>query len=158
YARRELWMRGVLRKSLNEALVSLTGDACARMHWTLKGYHRKIYVEYGLELVGWPQGEIFADLSEVTGSKRISTLLVLWETGLMFFSRVELDKPARAARTPEDVAPSMLNAGVPPKLGRSDLKKRYGRKKVDPMRFPPRYVRNGPKSEKWVTAAAEARA
>ena len=128
------------------------------MRWTLKGYYCKIYVEYGLELVGWPPDEMFADLSQLTGFRRISALFVLWQTGIMTFRRVELDKAAREARTPEDVAPSKLNAGVPPKLGRSDMKKRYGSRKVDPKRFPPRYVRNGPKSEKWVTAEAEARA
>ncbi|KAI0323412.1 hypothetical protein GY45DRAFT_1332566 [Cubamyces sp. BRFM 1775] len=158
YARRELQMRGILRKSMAEVLVLLTGDANACMRWTPKGFFKKIYVEYGLELVGWPPDEVFADPSKLTGFRRISTLLVLWQTGVMHFRRVELNKAARNARKPEDVAPSPRNEGVPPKLGRSDLKKRYGRKKVDAQRFPPRYVRNGPKSEKWVTAEAEARA
>ncbi|KAH9886902.1 hypothetical protein C8Q73DRAFT_675122 [Cubamyces lactineus] len=158
YARHELWMRGFLRKSMAEALVSLTGNPNASMRWTVKGYYHKIYVEYGLELVGWPPDEVFADLSELTGSRRISMLFNLWKAKILTFQCVGLSKAERSARRPEDVAPSPRNAGVPPKLGRSDLKKRYGRKKVDPVRFPPRYVRNGPKSSKWVTAEAEARA
>ncbi|KAI0367839.1 hypothetical protein BV20DRAFT_1037540 [Pilatotrama ljubarskyi] len=160
YARRELWMRGILRASMAESLVSLSGDANASMRWTVKGYHQKIYTEYGLQLVGWPTDLPFADLSKpgLTGYDRISRLYILWQSQDLKFIPVPLEKAARAAQNPMAVAPSALNHGIPPKLGRSDLKRHRAGGKVDPVRFPPRYVRNGPKSEKWVTDEAEARA
>ncbi|KAI9057440.1 hypothetical protein FKP32DRAFT_1571061 [Trametes sanguinea] len=159
YVRRELWMRGKLRRLMAEAIASLIGSPSATsMRWTLKGYYKKIYVEYGLRLVGWPADEIFADLSKITGFLRISRLLILWEAGLMRLERVSLDKHERAAQRPEDVAPSPRHHGLPPKLGRSDLKRRWGSSKIDSAKFPARYVRDGPKSAKWVSAAAEARA
>ncbi|KAH9856903.1 hypothetical protein C2E23DRAFT_693032, partial [Lenzites betulinus] len=133
-------------------------DEDASMSWCVRGYHKKIYVKYGLELRGWPDGITFTNLSDVTGYQQISTLCVLWETGAMKFVPAELDKAARAKRQAVDVAPSAQNKGLPPQLGRSDIKKHRGSKKVDPVRFPPRYERNGPKSERWVTAEAEARA
>ncbi|OSC96226.1 hypothetical protein PYCCODRAFT_1200795 [Trametes coccinea BRFM310] len=158
YVRREMWMRGILRKSMTEELVSLTDDESASMRWTIDGFYCKIYVDYGLQLVGWPHDEFFTDLSSVTGLERISRLFELWVEGVMRFEPVDLDIDARRARKPEDVAPSPLHLDIAARLGRSDLKKRKGSSKIDPARFPARYVRNGPKSEKWVTAAAEARA
>ncbi|KAI0629958.1 hypothetical protein C8Q77DRAFT_279881 [Trametes polyzona] len=160
YARRELRMRGALRGSMRQALVSLSGDARACMHWTVRGYFRKIYVEYGLELIGWPGDLPFADLSDpgLTGFGPISRLFVLWETGELRFVPAPLSRAERERRDPLDVAPCRINGGLPPSLGRSDLKKRRERKKVDVERFPPRYVRNGPKSAEWVTEEAEARA
>lgn len=128
------------------------------MRWTVKGFYKKIYLEYGLKLEGWPEDVLFADLSKVTGLARISRLLVLWQTGIMCFVPVGVDRAVRAAVQPEDAVPSPLHLGLPPRLGRSDLKKHRGSRKVDPERFPARYIRNGPKSEKWITAAAEARA
>ncbi|KAI0640240.1 hypothetical protein C8Q77DRAFT_1045159 [Trametes polyzona] len=160
YPRRELRMRGGLRASMRHTLVSLSGDKRACMHWTVRAYFRKIYVEYGLELVGWPPDLPFADLSDpgLTGFVPISRLIMLWETGELRFVRAALDRAERERRDPMDVAPCKINDGLPPNLGRSDIKKRRERKKVDAVRFPQRYVRNGPKSAEWVTDEAEARA
>ncbi|KAI0354359.1 hypothetical protein OH77DRAFT_493145 [Trametes cingulata] len=153
-------MRGMLRRTINEKLVLLSGDAHASMRWTVKGYHRKIYTEYGLALVGWPDDMVFTNLSdpELTGYRRISALYMRWQVGTLTFVPVELGKDERAAQNPMDVAPNVLNKGVPLRLGRSDLKKHRGSRKVDPARFPARYVRNGPKSARWVTPEMEARA
>ncbi|KAI0370626.1 hypothetical protein BV20DRAFT_916297, partial [Pilatotrama ljubarskyi] len=160
YARREIRLRGLLRQSMQEKLVLLTGDTKASMRWTVEGYHKKIYTEYGLELVGWPDDFVFTNLSdrELTGYVRISTLYSLWKSGNMTFLPVMLDVHARAARHAAEVTPGKKNRGIRPRLGRSDLKKHRGSRKVDPSKFPPRYVRNGPKSDKWVSDEAEARA
>ncbi|KAI9070355.1 hypothetical protein FKP32DRAFT_1558118 [Trametes sanguinea] len=158
YIRREMWMRGILRRSITEELISQTDDESASMRWTVDGFYRKVYVEYGLRLVGWPHDEVFTDLSNVTGLDRISRLFDRWMDRTMHFEPVDLDLEARRAQRPEDVAPSPLYRDEALRLGRSDLKKRKGSSKIDPARFPARYVRNGPKSEKWVTAEAEARA
>ncbi|KAI0631360.1 hypothetical protein C8Q77DRAFT_1226930 [Trametes polyzona] len=161
YSRREVWMRGVLRSWIRQALVLLTGDKDMFMRWTVEGYFNKIYVEYGLELVGWPEDIPFADLSKcgMTGLGRISRLFVLWQVEELRFIHARLDRTAREAQKPLDVVPNRRhNGGLRVSLGRSDMKKPRGRMGVDPERYPPRHARNGPKSAKWVTAEAEARA
>ena len=52
------------------------------MCWTLRTYVRKIYIELGLELVGWPPSLPFTNPSnpELTGRERIALLLSLWES------------------------------------------------------------------------------
>ncbi|KAI0824299.1 hypothetical protein BC628DRAFT_1339506 [Trametes gibbosa] len=160
YARRELQLRAAFRQSVAKTLVDLTDDPDAFMRWTVRGYHRQIYTRYGLALVGWPDELPFADPSkpELTGLARISRLLACWQSGELKFVTVELDRAARAAKNPMDVAPSAKNGGIQPRLGRSDIKKRRARAAAAAARFPARYVRDGPKSARWVSAAAEARA
>ncbi|KAI0631356.1 hypothetical protein C8Q77DRAFT_1132980 [Trametes polyzona] len=153
YTRGGTALRGRLRALMRQILVALSGDEHACMHWAVRSYFRKIYVEYGLELVGWPEDIPFTDLSdpEMRRCGRIPRLFALWETAS---SGLE----ARERQNPLDVAPNRDNRGLPINLGRSDIKKHRERRKVDAERFPPRYVRNGPKSDEWVTEAAEARA
>ncbi|KAH9895619.1 hypothetical protein C8Q73DRAFT_688738 [Cubamyces lactineus] len=76
------------------------------MRWAPKGFLHKNYSEYG---------------------PSITTLLVLWQTGMLAFKRVELYKAARTVRQSKRDAQSKQNAGMPPKLRRGDLKKREGR-------------------------------
>ncbi|EIW53779.1 uncharacterized protein TRAVEDRAFT_23996 [Trametes versicolor FP-101664 SS1] len=158
YARQELWMRGFLRHSMAESVQTHSGDPDAGMAYSVRGFHKKVYVQQGLELDGWPSDIPFTNLSNVTGFARISALFVLWQTGLMKFVPVALSERERAARNPADVAPGTRNNGVPPNLGRSDIKKHRKRAKVDVVKYPPRHVRNGTTSDKWVTARAEAEA
>lgn len=136
----------------------LSGDPLAEMSYSVRGFYKKVYMKQGLELDGWPDDIMFTNLSDVTGFKRISALFVLWQTGLMKFVPVALSERERAAQNPADVAPGTRNKGVPQSLGRSDLKKHRKRAKVDPVKYPPRHVRDGPTSDKWVTAEAEAQA
>lgn len=136
----------------------LCGNPDAVMWYSVRGFYKKVYVRYGLGIDGWPDDIVFTNLSNVTGFKRISALFVRWQTGLMKFVPVALSEQERAARNPADVAPGARNKGLPPKLGRSDIKKHRKRAKVDAVKYPPRFVRDGTTSDKWVTAEAEAQA
>ncbi|KAH9852535.1 hypothetical protein C2E23DRAFT_730677, partial [Lenzites betulinus] len=117
--------------------------------------------KYGLELIGWPKDIPFANLRMpgLTGLQWVSTVLGLWQTHeLCFVPAAESNRAARAAKDPLAVALCAKNTGIPPNLGRGDIKRRRPRDAATAERFPARYERNGPKSEKWVSAAEEARA
>lgn len=62
-----------------------------------------------------------------------------------------------ALADPTEAAPAPRCIHTPPKLGRSDLKTHKRRPKTNPEERPHRYTRKGPKSQKWVSQAAEAR-
>ncbi|KAI1785927.1 hypothetical protein LXA43DRAFT_1113043 [Ganoderma leucocontextum] len=129
YARRETRIRGGLRKVLNNILVIITSDPKARMRWSVKAYCKFVFIRYRLRLVGWPHDVVFANLSKVTGYERISRLFALWESGL------------------------------PRNWGRNDIGKRRRRPKTNPDgNRSYRCVRDGPKTPRLVSAAADARA
>ncbi|KAI0667201.1 hypothetical protein C8Q78DRAFT_948678, partial [Trametes maxima] len=160
YARREIRLRGELRQIMNNALAAATNDPHARMSWTLAQFLRRIFLRYQLKLIGWPKGLVWQNLSNITGLARISLLIHLFKAGLM---RFEPNTPAErdAARLdPCTAAPGPLFLPIPPKLGHVDIKaRRLGTiKKWVAQGFKIRYVRNGPKSSKWISAAAEERA
>ena len=76
----------------------------------------------------------------------------------MYFDQVTPAEASAAMVNPLAAAPTPCHYGIPPDLGRSDIKKHRYRPKTNPLNLPGRYIRNGPKSARWVTAAAEARA
>ncbi|EIW56736.1 uncharacterized protein TRAVEDRAFT_49554 [Trametes versicolor FP-101664 SS1] len=158
YAREELKMRGELRTLIHDVLVALSGDADASMRWTFERYFKFVYLAHGLQLVGWPAEIVWGNLSGITGRARIAHLLGLWHAGALRFERVSAAERAAALLDPRRAAPAPRYVRTPPKLGRSDLKARKPRPKTNPSGKPGRHVRNGPKSAKWVTAAAERRA
>lgn len=125
------------------------------MRWTVKSYLLYVFLRYRIALRGWPRDIPFMNLSDITGWPRISRLSTRWKTGKMYFAPVSDAALEAAVRNPISVAPGPLNNGIAMDLGRSDIKKRRALPKDG---RPPRYVRNGPKSARLVTAAAEARA
>lgn len=135
------------------------------MRWTVDGYHRMIYTEYGLALVGWPDDIPFADLSKpgVTGLLRISRLLEAWRTRTLRFVPVLLDKAARAAKDPMDVVPSAKHRGgmLPGLGGGADLKKQHLQDAADVAGPPAPCAQSGSKAaarRRCAAAAAKARA
>ncbi|KAL1938474.1 hypothetical protein VTO73DRAFT_11497 [Trametes versicolor] len=157
YARMELRLRGELRLEIRDELRLVSGDPCAKMQWTVGRFCSLVFLKYRLRLVGWPKGIAFANLSKAaTGMDRILLFYLAWRTGELEFVPVTQAEYNEAKRNPASAAPTQRHAGVRPKLGRSDIKKRRARPTVDTLRFPPRYIRNGPKSFKWVSSLAEA--
>lgn len=128
------------------------------MFWTLDGYFKNVYLAHNLKLVGWPEELIWRNLSYITSFKRISFLVKLWNEGDLRFEPVSPIERQAALLDYRKAAPAPRYFTAPPKLGRSDLKARKHRPKKNPLGLPGRYVRKGPKSAKWVTAAAERRA
>ncbi|EIW51259.1 uncharacterized protein TRAVEDRAFT_54721 [Trametes versicolor FP-101664 SS1] len=160
YARREIAMRGEVRQGLTQKLVTRVGhrDPKVSMRWTVSGLCEDIYLKHRLKLVGWPEGVYFTDLSDVTGLARISKLMSALRSGDLTFEPISQAEYDAAKLNPLLAAPTHLNYGLTPNLGRNDIGKRRGSSKVDPERYPPHHVRDGPKSDKWVSKEAEARA
>ncbi|KAM5536333.1 hypothetical protein V8D89_010025 [Ganoderma adspersum] len=159
YARREGGMRGGLRLSMNAELSCLSGIGGRKMRWTLWAYYKFVFLALRIKLVGWPHDVPFMNLSRITSLARISRIVALWETGKMHFAPVSDDEHRAALDHPESCAPGPLHFGFAPDLGRCDIKKRKYRPKKDPLDLRQgRYVRNGPKSARWVSQMAEARA
>ena len=178
YARREFQERGELRSKVNAKLgvlcpsclfcvpfvdftchhtaVELSADPKATMRWTVKQFRKKIFMRYGLTLVGWPY-EMFVNLSKITGLAKIKHLAFLWDTGVLHFERMS-DLLAHSQRTGEPIPPTILDFKDTPRQQREDVKRRRWRPKTNPLNLPYRYERNGPKSARWVSAEAEAEA
>ncbi len=125
------------------------------MRWTVKKYYLYVFRRYRIELRGWPRDVPFMNLSKLTSLARIQRLSERWKAGKMHFAPVSDAALEAARKNPISCAPGPLNNGIAMDLGRSDIKKRRAPTKDGQ---PPRYVRNGPKSARLVTAAAEARA
>ncbi|KAH9849318.1 hypothetical protein C2E23DRAFT_784308 [Lenzites betulinus] len=158
YARREIKLRGGLRKLIADAAVSVSGRADAKMWWTFEQYYTKTYLGAGIKLIGWPGCFVWQNLSGITGYERIAFLYQRWKKGKMGFAPVTAAERAAALADPTQAAPAARCIHTPPKLGRSDLKAHKRRPKTNPEGRPHRYTRNGPKSQKYVSQAAEARA
>ncbi|PIL26961.1 hypothetical protein GSI_10099 [Ganoderma sinense ZZ0214-1] len=159
YARLEIALRGETRGSMNETLSCLSGIPGRKMRWTLKMYRLYVFLALRLKLVGWPTDIPFMNLSQITGFDRISRIATLWASGQMHFEPVTDEEHRAALNNPLTCAPAPLHFGIAPYLGRSDIKKRKYRPKKDPLDLRQgRYVRNGPKSARWVSQMAERRA
>ncbi|KAH9848657.1 hypothetical protein C2E23DRAFT_738976 [Lenzites betulinus] len=158
YARREIKLRGGLRKLVAEAAVSVSGNPDAKMWWTFEQYYTRTYLGAGIKLIGWPTCFVWQNLSGITGYERIAFLHQRWKKGKMSFVPVTAAEREAALADPTRAAPAPRCIHTPPKLGRSDLKAHKRRPKTNPEGRPHRYTRNGPKSQKWVSQAAEARA
>ena len=138
------------------AAAELSADPKATMRWTVRQFRKKIFMRYGLTLVGWPY-ETFVNLSKITGLAKIKHLAFLWDTGVLRFERMS-DLLAHSQRTGDPVLLTILDFKDTPRQQREDVKRRRWRPKTNPLNLPYRYERNGPKSARWVSAEAEAEA
>ncbi|PIL33274.1 hypothetical protein GSI_04724 [Ganoderma sinense ZZ0214-1] len=159
YARREGELKGGTRQSMDATVESMSGIPGRKMRWTLKAYFKYVYLALRLKLVGWPHDIPFMNLSDITGLTRISRIATLWESGRMYFAPVTDEEYLAALVDPLSCAPGPLHHGFAPDLGRCDIKKRKYRPKTDPLNLRQgRYIRNRPKSARWVSQMAERRA
>ncbi|EIW53597.1 uncharacterized protein TRAVEDRAFT_52719 [Trametes versicolor FP-101664 SS1] len=160
YARKEMQLRSEVRQGLKHKLVVRVGhlDPGVSMRWTVSGLCKDIYLRHRLKLVGWPEGIVFGDLSKVTGLARIWMLVRALRSGELTFEPITQEEYDAAKRNPLLAAPTPLHNGLRLNLGRDDIGRRRGSSKVDPAIYPPRHVRDGPKSSKVVSDEAEAMA
>ena len=137
----------------------MSGIPGQKMRWTLRTYWKFVFLALRLKLVGWPPDIPFMNLSDLSGFARISRIATLWDSGRMYFAPVSDAEYLAALNDPYSCAPAPLHCGLAPDLGRCDIKKRKYRPKTDPLNLRKgRYVRNGPKSARWVSQMAERRA
>ena len=120
-------------------LEDLTGDENITMKYRKQKYLEDIVLEHHLQLVGWPQGIPFANVSDLTGGiPIIERLIGELQSGQLHFRRVSRTYAARLwvrNVTPGRCPPS------PVWLGRSDVKKH----RVRTVKLA-RYVLTGPKT------------
>ncbi|KAL7284865.1 hypothetical protein ACG7TL_002178 [Trametes sanguinea] len=166
YATRHGRERGMLRVVITDGLgvthrdrrtVEITGDARGRMRWTIEGFCRFVFLAYGVKLIGWPPHIKFANLSRDSISTRdIQELLDAWETGRMRWAKATAAEIVAARENPLNACPGRRFPDPRPRSGgRNDVGKHRKRPTVDSARFPPRYVRDGPKSQRYIDSDEE---
>ncbi|RDX40451.1 hypothetical protein OH76DRAFT_1490280, partial [Lentinus brumalis] len=153
--------RGRLRSLLDSALADETGDIDAKMQWTVLTFCLKVFLKYGLKLIGWPAAIPFQNLSDGPVSMAdIRELIGLCER--------DPERPAEPPQlrfvqaTPEELREARMDASLAcpgplfpapaPKYGYSNIGRRHPCPRYDEggQLTQPRYERNGPKSAKIV--------
>lgn len=136
---------------LTRATVEFSGNPRAEMRWTQGGFCSDIFLGLGAKLVGWPSGVPFVNLSDTSISTRhIRALLHTWASGDMEWRANTLGERLAAAEHPRNACPGPRFQDAIPRGGRNDVKKRRARPTVDSVKYPPRFVRDGPKSGRRV--------
>ncbi|KAI0364275.1 hypothetical protein BV20DRAFT_1116465 [Pilatotrama ljubarskyi] len=121
YAGRVQALRGSLRHWMRKDLREVSGDKSAAMHWTMKTYHKYVYVRRRAQLVGWPKTLPFKNLSKLNKSVLLA-LQRRWREKTLRFVRITEDEAMKNARHPERVVPGRCEQG-PPLICRNDIKK-----------------------------------
>ena len=153
----------------------ITGDPCVRMRWDTRGFEKYVARPYGIMLKNWLPRIRFRNLSH-TGAAELRQLRRQCAEGVpdrLYFVRAssaeitaECAKLARAGHVrhlprlqaplpvPPEPAPGQSlppsSLPLPPRYENRNYKRRLARSASSMLRFPPRYVRNGPKSAKVV--------
>ncbi|KAJ3005184.1 hypothetical protein NUW54_g4457 [Trametes sanguinea] len=155
YATRISRERGMLRIVITDGLVAATGDPRATMRWTFKAFCKFVFLAYGVKLVGWPPHIKFVNLSNSSmKTADFRELLEAWESGAM---RWEAATPGELLAAKHD-ARNAVQARYPdprPSGGRNDVGKRRERPTIDSAKYPPRYIRDGPKSQRYIDSDEE---
>lgn len=85
----------------------LTGDPFAAMWWTLEDYADNVVCGYGYQLIGWPGGVTFTNLSKVTGgTATLRRLQELWDDKVLKFVPVTEAERRIAVNHPDWFAPA----------------------------------------------------
>ena len=136
----------------------MTGDAAAEMRWSLREYREKIILRHGVVLSGWPRSLPFRNLSSLQRSATaVRELLELFEEGKLRFRRARAGEIIAAREGHYNACLGPIEGCQEPlvKVCRSDSGEHRERASVDSKRFPPRYVRKGPKSKRWIDSDSE---
>ncbi|KAJ3008681.1 hypothetical protein NUW54_g3063 [Trametes sanguinea] len=157
YATRHGRERGMLRVVITDGLVEITGDPSGKMYWTMEGFCQFIFLAYGVKLVGWLPHIRFTNLSNCS-TKDIQALLEAWEQRRMRWERATAAEIAAAREHPRNACPGHRFPDPLARGGRNDIGKHRKRPTIDSTRFPPRYIRDGPKSQRYIDSDEEAEA
>ena len=131
--------------------VDASGDPGAEVVWEAYAFRDMIVLRYGLILVGWPYDIYFGNLSKIEGGvQTIRRLLSLFEQRRLRFRKATAGEIFAARESVYNAVPGFCEIANLPEVCRRDLGKRKARPSVDSTCFPPRFVRNGPKSLAWV--------
>ncbi|KAL1947146.1 hypothetical protein VTO73DRAFT_14107 [Trametes versicolor] len=133
--------------------VEFSGYPRAEMRWTQGGFCSDIFLGLGAKLVGWPRGVPFVNLSDTSITTRhIRALLHAWAAGDMQWRANTLGERLAAAEHPRNACPGPRFQDAIPRGGRNDVGKRRAprRPTANLVKYPPRFVRDGPKSGRRV--------
>ncbi len=133
---------------LTSLTVYKTGDPGAQMRWEALAF-QDLVLFYGIILYGWPPRVTFQNPSKMPISV-IRYLLQLFEFGYLYFRRGTPGELLAAGESIYNAVPSLLFKLPITRNCRSNLNQHWARPKIDPVKFPPRFVRNGPKSARGV--------
>ena len=119
------------------------------MRWEAVTFKRDVFLFYGVILIGWPPWLAFGNLSDMAISS-IRLLLDLFERGRLYFRKATPGELFAAQDSLHNAVPSLLFTAPVVRNCRSNLNQHWARPTIDPVRFPPRFVRNGPTSARGV--------
>ncbi len=130
-----------------------TGDPRAQMRWEALAF-QELVVFYGIVLRGWPPRVTFQNPSKMSIFV-IRYLLELFEFGYLYFRRATPGELFAARESIYNAVPCLLFKLPTIRNCRSNLNQHWARPTIDPVKFPPRFVRNGPKSARGVDRESE---
>ncbi|RDX46278.1 hypothetical protein OH76DRAFT_1356356 [Lentinus brumalis] len=146
--------RGLLREVLDMDIVYKTGDPGAEMRWVVLAFQHDIVLFYGIILVGWPRAVVFQNPSKMRLTV-VRQLLSRFEQGRLYFRRATPGEIFAAQESMYNAAPCVRFALPTVRNCRSNLNQHWHRPTIDSTKFPPRFVRNGPKSARGVDTDVE---
>ena len=124
------------------------------MRWEAVPFKQDIVLFYGIVLHGWPLGIMFQNPGKML-IKTVRYLLELFEQGRLYFRMATPGEIFAARESLFNAAPCPDFVLPPVRNCRSNLGQHWKRPSIDPVRFPPRFVRNGPKSARGVDSDEE---
>ncbi len=122
-------------------------------------FRDEVALAYGIKLIGWPNGIEFTNLSALKKpTAKVRALLDAWAEGTMCWAWLTQDELIAAIFDVHSACPGPHFPNLTARAGRNDIGKRRPRA-VDAERdkYPPRYVRNGAKSARYISGDMEER-
>lgn len=119
------------------------------MLWEAEAFRKYVFLRYCVYLMGWPRDIEFRNPSKMS-VREILRLLQLFEERRLRFRRATAGEIFAARESVYNAAPAIRFPVPGPRTCRRDMKQRRERPTVDAGKYPPRYVRDGPKSKRWI--------
>ncbi|KAI0684214.1 hypothetical protein C8T65DRAFT_593956 [Cerioporus squamosus] len=152
--------RGQLRSLLDKAIIEQTGIRNAKMQFAITSFCTKVFLRFGIKLVGWPPHIPFQNFSD--GPVTMNDI-----RELIRLCRRDPQRPSEPPElrflgaTPEELrtarssashaCPGPLFPARAPRYGYSHIGRRIPHLDKNDQPTQPRYERNGPKSSKVVS-------
>lgn len=143
--------------ALTLVVVEFVGDPYAMMFYASEKFRDEIFHAYGAKLIGWPAGIEFVNPSDMKNpTAKVRALLDAWADGTMRWAWVSQDEFIAGIYDLRSACPGPHFPNPIPRSGRNDIKKRRARAiDAECEKYPPRFVRDGPKSFQCVSEEME---
>lgn len=133
------------------------GDPYALMFFASAKFRDEIFLAYGAKLIGWPADIEFINPSDMKNpTAKVRALLDAWADGTMRWAWASQDEFIAGLYDIRSACPGPHFPNPIPKGGRNDVGKRRARASdAEADKYPPRFVRDGPKSFRFVSEEME---